>query len=119
MTHSSQASRSSGPKFNTPNVQQIYIAPHCIRYTNSTLDDTVYRIDDESLNEIASEILEAESVPPKLQIVFYANRYYAINNSHLQVGVRERMIIIGLSIDLEKFENNCEFESSFKIALLF
>lgn len=76
---------STGAKFNTPNIQQIYIAPHCIRYTNSTLDDTVYRIDDESLNEIASEILEAESVPPKLQIVFYANRYYAINNSHLQV----------------------------------
>lgn len=78
----------SGLKFNSPNVQQIYIAPHCIRYTNSTLDDTIYRIDDESLAEIASEILEAESVPPKLQIVLYGNRYYAINNSHLQVRVQ-------------------------------
>jgi hypothetical protein len=64
---------------------QIYIAPHCIRYTNSTLDDTIYRIDDESLNEIAAEILESNNTPPKLQIVFYNNRYFAINNSHLQI----------------------------------
>jgi hypothetical protein len=73
------------PKFNETNVQQIYIAPHCIRYTNSTLDDTIYRIDDESLNEIAAEILESENCPPKLQIVHYSGKYYAINNSHLQV----------------------------------
>jgi hypothetical protein len=51
------------------------------------LDDTVYRIDDDSLNEIAAEILESDTCPPKLQIVFHTdhNKYYAINNSHLQI----------------------------------
>lgn len=72
-------------KYDDNNTRQIYIAPHCIRYSNSTLDDTVYRIDDESLNEIAAEILESENLPPKLQIVFYDENYFAINNSHLQI----------------------------------
>lgn len=73
------------PKFTESNTRQIYIAPHCIRYSNSTLDDTIYRIDDDSLNEIATEILESENLPPKLQIVYYDGKYYAINNSHLQI----------------------------------
>ena len=71
--------------FNDMNTRQIYIAPHCIRYSNSTLDDTIYRIDDESLNEIAAEILESENLPPKLQIVYYDANYFAINNSNLQI----------------------------------
>jgi hypothetical protein len=79
---------------NLKNTEQIYIAPHCIKYTNSTLDDTIYRIDDESLNEIATEILESESSPPKLQIVFYDNKYFAINNSHLQIY--KQMQYVGL-----------------------
>jgi hypothetical protein len=78
-------SQSSGKNYNDSQTRQIYIAPHCIRYTNSTLDDTIYRIDDESLNEIAAEILDSENMPPKLQIVFYDNTYFAINNSHLQI----------------------------------
>lgn len=73
------------PKFTESNTRQIYIAPHCIRYSNSTLDDTIYRIDDDSLNEIATEILESDNLPPKLQIVLYDGKYYAINNSHLQI----------------------------------
>jgi hypothetical protein len=73
------------PRLNESSIQQIYIAPHCIHYTNSTSDDTVYRIDDESLNEIAAEILESDNSPPKLQIVHYGERYFAINNSHLQI----------------------------------
>ncbi|RNA08542.1 hypothetical protein BpHYR1_041839 [Brachionus plicatilis] len=73
------------PKFTESNTRQIYIAPYCIRYSNSTLDDTIYRIDDDSLNEIATEILESDNLPPKLQIVFYDGKYYAINNSHLQI----------------------------------
>lgn len=72
-------------KYDDNNTKQIYIAPHCIRYSNSTLDDTIYRIDDESLNEIAAEVLESESLPPKLQIVFYDGVYFAINNSNLQI----------------------------------
>ncbi|CAF0821748.1 unnamed protein product [Brachionus calyciflorus] len=72
-------------KYTESHTRQIYIAPHCIRYSNSTLDDTVYRIDDESLSEIATEILESDNSPPKLQIVFYDGRYFAINNSHLQI----------------------------------
>jgi hypothetical protein len=72
-------------RLNESSIQQIYIAPHCIHYTNSTSDDTVYRIDDESLNEIAAEILESDNSPPKLQIVHYGDRYFAINNSHLQI----------------------------------
>lgn len=72
-------------KYNDSNTRQIYIAPHCIRYTNSTLDDTIYRIDDDSLNEIAAEILDSDNMPPKLQIVYYDNNYFAINNSHLQI----------------------------------
>lgn len=72
-------------KYDDNNTKQIYIAPHCIRYSNSTLDDTIYRIDDESLNEIAAEILESENMPPKLQIVYYDNNYFAINNSNLQI----------------------------------
>ena len=81
----SSISQSSGKNYNDSQTRQIYIAPHCIRYTNSTLDDTIYRIDDESLNEIAAEILDSENMPPKLQIVFYDNNYFAINNSHLQI----------------------------------
>lgn len=73
------------PKFTESNTRQVYIAPHCIRYSNSTLDDTIYRIDDDSLNEIAIEILESDNLPPKLQIVFYDGKYFAINNSHLQI----------------------------------
>jgi hypothetical protein len=72
-------------RLNESSIQQIYIAPHCIHYTNSTSDDTIYRIDDESLNEIAAEILESDNSPPKLQIVHYGDRYFAINNSHLQI----------------------------------
>ena len=72
-------------KFDDNNTRQIYIAPHCIRYSNSTLDETIYRIDEESLNEIAAEILESENAPPKLQIVLYNGNYYAINNSNLQI----------------------------------
>lgn len=72
-------------KYDDNNTRQIYIAPHCIRYSNSTLDDTIYRIDDESLNEIAAEVLESENLPPKLQIVFYDGVYFAINNSNLQI----------------------------------
>ncbi len=49
------------------------------------MDDTIYRIDDESLNEIAVEILESDNMPPKLQIVYYLGNYYSINNSHLQI----------------------------------
>jgi len=79
---------------NLKNSHQIYIAPHCIKYTNSTLDDTIYRIDDESLNDIATEILESDSSPPKLQIVFYDNKYFAINNSHLQIY--KQMQYVGL-----------------------
>ena len=71
--------------YNDAHTRQIYIAPHCIRYSNSTLDDTIYRIDDDSLNEIAAEILESENLPPKLQIVHYDGHYFAINNSHLQI----------------------------------
>ncbi len=73
-------------KYIDSNTRHIYIAPHCIRYTNSTLDNTIYRIDEESLNEIAAEILDSDTKePPKLQIVFYKNNYFAINNSHLQI----------------------------------
>lgn len=75
----------SDRKYDDSNTRQIYIAPHCIRYSNSTLDDTIYRIDDDSLNEIATEILESDNLPPKLQIVYYAGKYFAINNSHLQI----------------------------------
>lgn len=82
---STSSAGSSSNKFDTNSIKQIYIAPHCIRYTNSTLDDTIYRIDEESLNEIAAEILESDNTPPKLQIVFYNSQYFAINNSHLQV----------------------------------
>ena len=76
---------SSMNKFSDTSTRQIYIAPHCIKYTNSTLDDTIYRIDDESLNEIAVEILESDNMPPKLQIVYHSGSYYSINNSHLQI----------------------------------
>ncbi len=72
-------------KYDDNNTRHIYIAPHCIRYSNSTLDDTIYRIDDEYLNEIAAEILESENMPPKLQIVYYDNNYFAINNGNLQI----------------------------------
>lgn len=86
---SSSSSNISKPdtyaKFDENNTRQIYIAPHCIRYSNSTLDETIYRIDDDSLNEIAAEILESDNAAPKLQIVFYKSNYYAINNSNLQV----------------------------------
>lgn len=84
-TRINKTSTSNKSKYNDLSTRQIYIAPHCIRYTNSTLDDTIYRIDDESLNEIAAEILESDNLPPKLQIVFYDGKYFAINNSHLQI----------------------------------
>jgi hypothetical protein len=72
-------------KYDETKTKQIFIAPHCIKYTNSTLDETIYRIDDESLNEIAHEILESSNAPPKLQIVEFEKKYFAINNSHLQI----------------------------------
>lgn len=80
--------------FKNSSTRQIFIAPHVIRYTNSTLDDTIYRIDDESLNEIATEILESDLAPPKLQIVLYEQKYFAINNSHLQIY--KQMQYVGL-----------------------
>lgn len=82
---SKYAVKSPPARLNESTIQQIYIAPHCIHYTNSTADDTIYRIDDESLNEIAAEILESDNCPPKLQIVLYEEKYFAINNSHLQI----------------------------------
>ena len=93
-TTSKNFNLTSPPSSNLKNSHQIYIAPHCIKYTNSTLDDTIYRIDDESLNEIATEILESDNSPPKLQIVFYDNKYFAINNSHLQIY--KQMQYVGL-----------------------
>jgi hypothetical protein len=72
-------------KYDETKTKQIFIAPHCIKYTNSTLDETIYRIDDDSLNEIAHEILESSNAPPKLQIVEFDRKYFAINNSHLQI----------------------------------
>lgn len=84
-SNSNKPSNINSKRYNDTTTRQIYIAPHCIRYTNSTLDDTIYRIDDESLNEIAAEILDSDNLPPKLQIVFYDGNYFAINNSHLQI----------------------------------
>jgi hypothetical protein len=65
---------------------QIYIAPHCVRYTNSTLDtDTPCRLSPSTLDTMAAQILSSAQTPPKLQIVFQYPHYYAINNSHLQI----------------------------------
>lgn len=93
-------------RYDDNNTRHIYIAPHCIRYSNSTLDDTIYRIDDQYLNDIAVEILESDNMPPKLQIVQYDNNYFAINNSNLQVYKQLQLtgIITHVQADLINLE---------------
>jgi hypothetical protein len=63
----------------------VYISPSSIRYTNSTLNDTIMRISDDELNIIANSVLTSKNAPPKLQIVVHQGFYYAINNSSLQI----------------------------------
>ena len=65
--------------------QFIYINPSCIRYSNSLLNDTIIRINENDINEISKQILDSNNVPPKLQIVLYDGNYYSINNSSLQI----------------------------------
>ena len=75
--------------------QYIYINPSCIRYSNSLLNDTIIRINENDINEISKQILDSNNVPPKLQIVLYDGIYYSINNSSLQIYKQlEKMGII-------------------------
>jgi hypothetical protein len=66
----------------------VYIPPSSIRYTNSTLKNTIIRIDSNDLDMIANSILTSPNILPKLQIVSHKGFYYAINNSSLQVYKR-------------------------------
>jgi hypothetical protein len=65
--------------------QCIYINPSCIHYSNSLLNDTIIRINENDINEISKQILDSNHVPPKLQIVLHDGNYYSLNNSSLQI----------------------------------
>ena len=65
--------------------QIIYINPSCIRYSNSLLNDTIIRINENDITEVSKQILASNNVPPKLQIVLHEGVYYSINNSSLQI----------------------------------